>query len=85
MARSAEEKKRRAIKYGRRHRLLQASGSAADLDRAVAGLLKDLAKSRIPKATQQELVAQLRASRDHTRRRRAIWAIVDALESTETG
>lgn len=81
MPRSAEEQRRRAEKYGRRHRVLRAGHSEVTLEAEVARLVAELRASRLPRDRVARLLADLGAHRDVRRRRAAIWAIVDALES----
>lgn len=83
MPRSPEQKRRLAIKYGRRQRLAAARGSRELLDREVAGLLRQLKASAVPRKKADQLRATLKASTDDRRRSGAIWAIVDALEAAE--
>ena len=83
MPRSAEEQRDRAEKYGRRHRVLRASHSEADLAVEVARLVAELKKSRVPPDRIARLLDDLRTHTDMRRRRGAVWAIVDALESVE--
>lgn len=80
MPRSPEEHRRRAIKYGRRHRLLHAMGSQKDLDVVLRDLIAELRRSKVPRDQVRRLIAAVDEHRDITRRRSAIWAIVDALE-----
>ncbi|MFK7990924.1 MAG: hypothetical protein AB8I08_33195 [Sandaracinaceae bacterium] len=54
-----------------------------ELEAVVAALLKELGRSGVSKADRRRLVNDLKRTRDHTRRRRAIWAIIDALETAE--
>ena len=84
MPRSREEHERRARKYGRRRRLLKAQKSAKALDKAVEELLADLSRSRVPKPEQARLKRAVGDATDITRRRAAIWAVVDALEDDES-
>lgn len=83
MPRSPEEQRRRAEKYGRRHRLLHASHSEETLEAEVKRLLTELRASRLPPERIKRLLDDLRAHRDVRRHRSAIWAIVDALESVQ--
>ena len=79
--RSAEQKKRNAIKYSRRRALLQAEKSAAQLTAMAEKLLRELARAGAPAAKVAELKRNLNAVSDDTRRRAAVWAILDALEA----
>lgn len=81
MPRSPEEKRRLAIKYGRRARLLQASHSGKTLEVEVKRLVAELKRSSLPPARIKALVDNLSAFTDERRRNHAIWALVDALES----
>jgi hypothetical protein len=81
MPRSPEEQRRRAEKYGRRHRVLFASHSEQTLEAEVARLVAELRASGLPADRIKRLLDDLRTHRDIRRRRAAIWAIVDALES----
>lgn len=80
MPRSADEKRRRAEKYGRRHRVLFASHSEATLAVEVERLIAELRRSGLPAERIKGLLDNLRAHSDVRRRHGAIWAIVDALE-----
>ena len=83
MPRSPEEKRRLAVKYGRRQRLLAAEHSQTTLAAEVKRLVAALRASRVPREEVQRLLDNLKAHRDDTRHRRAVWAIVDALEAAE--
>ena len=83
MPRSPDEKRRLAIKYGRRQRLAAARSSRKLLDKEVAHLLRQLKASAVPREKANQLRATLKASTDDRRRGGAIWAIVDALEAAE--
>lgn len=85
MPRSPEEQRRRAEKYGRRHRVLYAGHSEKALESEVERLVAELRASRLPPERIKRLLDDLRAHRDVRRRRAAIWAIVDALESLAAG
>jgi hypothetical protein len=81
MPRSAEEQRRRAQKYGRRHRVLEASHSRRELDVVVARLVAELRASKVAVDEVRRLLDDLREHTDVKRRQAAIWAIVDALEA----
>lgn len=81
MPRSPEEQRRRAQKYGRRHRLYLVWRNRKELDAMVATLVAELRSSSVPAAEVTRLIAELRKHTDDKRRNAAIWAIVDALES----
>lgn len=83
MARDADEERRRATKYGRRRRLLEARSSRHQSDAVVQDLLRQLASSGVPRAEVDRLRANLKVCTDDRRRSAAIWAIVDALEAQE--
>ena len=80
VARSAEEEARRARRYGRRHRVLRAQGTA-DESVMIDRLVRELKRSSMPTTTQKRLLAGLRKYSDVRRKRAAVWAIVEALES----
>ncbi|MFO0589776.1 MAG: hypothetical protein U0441_19710 [Polyangiaceae bacterium] len=81
MPRSPEEERRRAIKYGRRMRVLRASHSQKALEAEVKRMVSELRASRLPKEQVQRLVDNLHKYDDVRRYHGAVWAIVDALES----
>jgi hypothetical protein len=83
MPRSREEQRHRAQKYGRRHRVLRASHNQQELDAVVAQLVSELRASTVAADDVQRLLADLRKYTDVKRRRAAIWAIVDALETAQ--
>lgn len=85
MSRSRPDDIHRARKYGRRHAVLRAMKSASELERVVQRLVEQLKASALPDAEKKRLVARLESSKDITRRREAIWAVVDALEAAEGG
>ncbi len=78
--RSAEDKQRRARRYGRRHRVLHAQGTANETA-MIERLVRELKRSSVPASDQTRLLAALRKYSDVRRKRAAVWAIVDALES----
>ncbi len=73
----------KAAKYGRRAAVLRAFRSADQLAAIVPKLLAALEKIGASKATVQELRRGFEQSTDVTRRRSAVWAIVDDLERRE--
>lgn len=83
MPRSAEEKKRNARKYGRRHALLKAEHSAKELDAMAQKLLRDLKRAGADAETVARLAKDLERFTDVKRHRSAVWAIADALEKIE--
>lgn len=83
MPRSPDEQRRRARKYGRRHRLGEARHSRKALDAVVRDLLRELSRSGVEGDKAQQLRATLKSATDDRRRGAAIWAIVDALEEDD--
>ncbi|MDH5657132.1 MAG: hypothetical protein OEZ34_14560 [Spirochaetia bacterium] len=83
MPRSQENKKRDFIKYSRRHRILYSEHSAEEFDIAVKNLLLELDKSRVPKDLREKLKANLKKFSDKTRKEKAVWEIVNAIEKSE--
>jgi hypothetical protein len=73
----------KAAKYRRRAAVLRASRNANKLDAVVPKLLEALAKVGASKQTVQRLKGEWERSTDVTRRRNAVWAIVDELERRE--
>ncbi|MFO0578082.1 MAG: hypothetical protein U1A78_29095 [Polyangia bacterium] len=84
MARTLEEKRANARKYGRRRALLEAAGNAEQQTALARRLLNELKAAGAAAAKVRELESALRQSTDITRRRAAIWAICDALEAQES-
>ena len=84
MARTLEEQRANARKYGRRRALLEAADNAEQQTALAHRLLKELKTAGAADATLRELASALRTSTDITRRRAAIWAICDALEAKES-
>lgn len=83
MPRSADEKRANARKYGRRQAVLEALRSAQDLERAAQRLLRDLKAAGAKPAQLQAHARALAQYTDITRRRAAVWSILDALEAIE--
>lgn len=84
MARTAEEKRANARKYGRRRALLEAAGNAEQQTALARRLLIELKAAGAAGAKLGEFESALRQSTGITRRRAAIWAICDALEAQES-
>lgn len=84
MARTPDEKRANARKYGRRRALLTAAGNAAQQTALAQRLLDELKAAGASDAKVRELERALRQSTDITRRRAAIWAICAALEAQES-
>lgn len=82
MPRSAEEEARRARKYGRRMRVLKAAANAKDFTKLARALLAELRTAGADPHELEALADGLKHT-DITRRRAAVWAIVDALETAE--
>ncbi len=71
MPRSFDETRRRAKRYGLRHRVLEQ-------------LEEELRSSTVPPSTVRRLLADVKRFRNDRRRQNAIWAMVDALEAVDS-
>lgn len=83
MARTPDEKRANARKYGRRRAVLEAAGNAKQQTTLARHLLHELRSAGAAEAKLRVLESALQESTDITRRRAAIWAIVEALEVQE--
>lgn len=83
MPRTAEEKAQNARKYGRRHAVLQSEQSANDFAAMTKRLLAELTTAGASVDRMKSLREALRAASDITRRRAAVWAIVNELEQID--